>query len=302
MLRALILALTLLLAAASCFADQTISESVDSTTTNSQWLSGLGFQTGSYKYEEPGLMETRGQLYRINGYLAYQANSFHVTTELTVGVGNTDYFGSYMDGTPLIMDGIENKLYEFRLLVGPTFKSGSMQFIPAIGYGIRSLDYLPKEQPPGYDRHSKYRYVPFRMQVIQPLSKRPFGPQLSAIIEYDHFLGGTQTSDLSVASGTYFDDSVGLIDVIYPDATNDQNSGSGTRFSLAWDLGTQPGKFGFQVSVYYESWRIDESVIAVYEIPVHIHDPAEDEIWYMTTWEPENRTREIGITLRLTRF
>ena len=75
-----------------------------------------------------------------------------------------------------------------------------MEIVPALGFGLRFLNDLGGNYVSFYDRHSKYLYLPIKLNIVYPFSDGPNASKLSANLEYDHLINGTQKSDLSDAN------------------------------------------------------------------------------------------------------
>ena len=307
MFRVLTLVFILTLSFSLVLADEPSDMATQSaeSTSNAHWIYGGGVGLGMYRYEEPGLMNLKGNMLRFDGSLTRQIERFHISIEAAIGFGSEDYEGAvvYEDGTvvPMTHSGIKDHLYEFRGLVGQTFPIGNNTLTASFGYGLRKLDNMLGDiEDGGYDRHSRYQYIPLRLCWTYPFSNQEDGGRLKSSIEYDYFVTGKQTSDLSDQSFSYVHgDTLGAE---YSDLVNRQNGGHGLKGSLSWLLSQKANGINFMVTVYYDGWWIDESTKDEISLTVVHQDPANNEVFTVIALEPENRTREVGVKLALNWF
>lgn len=219
-------------------------------------------QLSSYRYEEPGIMRLAGQKLGVAGRITtLQNDNNFVRAEGRIAGGTVDYdsVGSGSDS------GEPDYLFEGRLLAGHAFGRGETDWAWFAGVGYRYLvndssDHVTTTGAAGYRRESNYIYVPLGFEVRKPLSGNA---ALSFEIEYDHLLAGVQKS------------------YVFETFSNQQRSGHGFRggidyhFSKVWSLGA-----------FANAWRIGESDKVVCGGGNYV------------CWEPENRTREVGLRVR----
>ena len=242
----------------------------------------VGFETYNYKYQETvggaKFMGNRGQYNGLFGAYTFRprdvdsffneviANMFRL--EGRYALGKVDYTGS---GNYY---GLKDRAYEFRGLMGREyFWAKTWQFVPYAGLGFRYLnDGLQAYAPGGYNRESRYLYMPIGFTVHKDL-RYAWGMGFNA--EYDIFLGGKQIS--------HEED----VDPGYGSVTNQQKKGFGVRSSLKIEKNI-PG-MTLSVEPFFRYWHMEKSDI-------------QPELYQgmLTGWglqEPENTTQEFGVKM-----
>ena len=226
----------------------------------------VGGQIAKYHYEEPALMNLKGnRVGAVGAYTFTSPNRVYSRIDLRASYGKLKY-ESQGTGT---MDDVPNSIAEARAVVGKDFLvSDNVALSPYIGLGYRylynNLRGYSSTGADGYRRYSHYVYVP----VGVTLRMRTGGQWVIApTLEYDAFLGGKQYSKLS-------DTNSGL-----SDASNKQNDGRGYRAYLM----LENGHWSFGPWLQY--WNIKDSDI----VPIGLGKAA---------MEPANWTREYGLELR----
>ncbi len=230
-------------------------------------------EVSHYRYKEPGVMTNEGTLYGIVGSYTFRsdgdggltslisdANST-ITLEGRLAFGEVDYDGSYMDGTPLSASGIDDFLFDLRLLWGR--ERPAAKYFNAIyaGLGYRYLNDDSSSQSGGYERESNYLYVPLGSRQDFDLKGRW---DLSLTGELDVLIVGRQISHLSDA------------DPELPDVRNWQWPGVGAGLSL--DLRRKGRNVDFALSPFLRYWWVDESSVS------------------KGYYEPKNHTVEYGLS------
>jgi hypothetical protein len=222
-------------------------------------------QLSSYRYEEPGVMSLTGQKLGVAGRITtLQNNNNFVRAEGRLAGGTVDY-DSVRTGSD---SGEPDYLFEGRILTGHVFERGESDvgWFAGIGYRYLLNDSSGHETHAngityaGYRRESNYIYVPLGIEVRKPLSG---DAALSFEIEYDHLLAGVQKS--------YLD----------PVISNQQRSGHGFRGGIDYRFGKS-----WALGAFANIWRIGESEKVVCQGGTSV------------CWEPENRTREVGLRVR----
>jgi hypothetical protein len=233
----------------------------------------VGLETYYMKYEEPGLMENKGWMYGVTGSYTYH-NRLMARLEARVAMGEVDY-SSVNTGSD---EGISDKAFEARGLLGYDFRVGAWLLTPYIGIGYRYLNddsqgTVTSTGHLGYERESNYYYSPLGIEAVVPLNERW---RLTLTGELDLFWSGKQKSHLSGAVS-------GLNDI-----ENDQNKGLGARGSLSFQrkLGTTTMSFG----AFARFWWIDDSEYC----PI-----TQGGALLRNDLEPENRTYEVGVMFSL---
>ncbi len=238
----------------------------------------LNFEVYSFAYEEPLMEETGtfagmgiGYTYRDWIPPAYTEEALSdIKTMLRLegrfAVGTVDYDGQYNDGTPFAYEGIDDGTFELRGLLGLDefiFDKDVLSTL-YLGLGFRGLSDEASIMPGGYDRHSRYLYMPIGCEFIIAAKKTWL---TTANFEYDYFISGTQTSNLG-------DLGFGLNDI-----ENKQKGGSGFRGSIRFEEKNN----NFFIEPFFRLWSIEDS-----------------EIEYagrgLYAYEPENTTEEYGIS------
>jgi hypothetical protein len=242
----------------------------------------MALETYNYKYQETvnggKFMGNRGQYNGLFGAYTFRprdvdsffdeifANMFRF--EVRYALGKVDYTGS---GNYY---GLKDYSYEVRAILGREYYWGeSWQFVPYSGVGFRYLnDGLQAYTPGGYNRESRYLYMPIGFTVHKNL-RNAWGIGFNA--EYDIFLGGKQIS--------HEED----VDPGYSPVSNTQRRGFGARGSLKIEKEIPDMKFC--VEPFFRYWHIQDSDAApeMYQgVPTG---------WALL--EPENTTQEFGIKM-----
>ncbi|MEI6437968.1 MAG: hypothetical protein WCO69_04370 [Candidatus Omnitrophota bacterium] len=172
-------------------------------------------------------------------------------------VGQVDYTGS---GN---FSGIDDHMYELRALLTKTHSFAyDVSVTPFLGIGYRYLnDGLEQYTPGGYNRESRYLYVPLGVGLAKKFGD---GWSLAMNLEYDHLIDGEQQSHLED------------VDPTVDTAINKQRTGYGVRasFKVAKDLTHRLSVF---VEPFFRFWSIEKSDIK------------------LSGYEPKNTTREVGL-------
>jgi hypothetical protein len=224
----------------------------------------VGGQISNYQYEEPGLMNLKGnRIGAVGAYTFASPNRVYSRIDLRSSYGSLQYQGS---GT---LDDVPDWIFEARAVVGRDYlPSDSAALSPYIGLGYRylynDLRGYSSTGAVGYQRVSQYLYVPVGLTARFRTGERWV---IAPTVEYDVFLGGRQYSQLS-------DTGLG-----YSDASNRQDSGYGYRAYLMFES----GHWAFGPWLHY--WSIKDSDV----VPVGLGSAA---------MEPANWTREYGLELR----
>lgn len=233
----------------------------------------IGPELYFFNYEEPGLMEETGMFYGVafgailrewvpdSPDQALADDKMMVRGEGRFAVGTVDYDGQYQDGRPLTMDGIDDYVFEGRLLLGPEWLSSNMLSTLYAGVGYRYLNDDSSFHPAGYERESNYYYIPIGGEISTSLQA---GWSVVGRVEYDYFLWGLQKSHIGIIM------------------ENRQNSGHGYRASIK--LQKKSKDVMFVIEPFFRYWDIDDS-----------------ELEYLGGGyyglEPANNTTEYGIQL-----
>ena len=237
----------------------------------------LGAEISHIKYEEPGIMESKGIMYGISASYVNRGDlTFKV--EGRVAGGEVDYEGSGK------INDVDDFIFEFRFMGGKDYPlSGGGSITPYIGFGYRYLNDDMSGRTSsvgnityvGYERESTYYYIPIGMEI---LSQQRSNWTIGAMLEYDYFWDGEQKSHLS-------DTGLG-----YNDVENDQDDGYVLRGSVKFLKESGAGRL-IKIEPFVRYWKIKRSdlvIVTKYGTPVEIG------------YEPKNKSTEIGINLSLT--
>ncbi len=235
----------------------------------------VGTEISYIKYDEPGLMENKGEMYGLVFSYAYH-NKLMTKIEGKFSYGEVNYEGSTWDGTPLTIKRIPDFMVELRALLGYDFKANeSITISPYSGVGYRYLqDNSQDRYSGGYERESNYIYIPAGVETVARLGG---GWSVGATAEIDIFIWGRQISYLSDA------------DSGYNDIENEQMKGYGARGSVF--IAKKFEKVGFVIEPFIRYWNIRESMDA---------DVVYDGYIEGYGVEPNNNSTEIGCKLAIT--
>jgi hypothetical protein len=261
---------------------QVVSRELDMYLKRQRHTFDLGVETYRYKYVEmmdgDKFMNDRGLFYGLFGAYTFRpvdmdsfldevlANVYRV--ELRYASGKVDYTGS---GT---FEGLKDTAIEARGILGHEYNWGdTCQFMPYAGLGLRYLnDGLQAYAPGGYDRESRYLYIPLGFSIDKGLAG-DWGIGLN--LEYDLFIQGRQDSH------------IGDVDPAYDTLTNKQNKGFGARGSVK--LEKRFSHMKLSVEPFYRFWHIDDSTVD----PITVSG----EPTLYGGMEPDNKTQEVGIKM-----
>jgi len=228
-------------------------------------------------YKEPGVMKEKGWFYGIAGeaYLKYPLSK---CWNLTAGLDAKYAWGKvdYSSDSSGDMNGIKDKLFEARLIVGPEWHIyENISIMPYVGFGYRKLtdDSSGKETDlgaSGYKREIKYSYVPIGISgtyYINPNWK------IKGYAEYDYFIHGKVKSYLSDVDPNS-----------YEDIKNTQDKGYGIRAGIS--VARKFKAVELSGGPYVKYWNIKESNISY-------------DRWGNGWVEPKNHSTEVGAMLRI---
>ena len=239
----------------------------------------IGPEVYRFKYEESDLMEEEGIMYGVRfGYTVHDLvpispkesssdRGVMYRAEGRLAFGKVDYDGELLDGTPYKVDNIDDFTFEGRFLLGADMLRGDTLNTFYAGVGYRYLNDDSSFDPAGYERESKYLYVPLGYQFD---SSHKVGWSLGFGAEFDILILGNQRSHLSD------------IDPAFPNMDNRQNDGYGYRASVR--LRHKSKDAIFIIEPFYRYWDINDSEIEYLGGGVY-------------GLEPANETAEIGIQL-----
>jgi hypothetical protein len=250
----------------------------------------MGSETYDYKYVETDggseVMNYKGSYQGLfAAYTFRPADMDSFLKELALNIfrlearyasGRVDYTGGYSDGftiTPMTYSGVKDYVYELRGLLGWEYDwIGGWQIGPYTGVGLRYLNNGGKAMPYGYDRESKYLYIPVGVTFHKDFRR---GWRLGFNMEYDALVKGRQTSHLE-----NLDPEVGAVN-------NAQRNGTGWRGSCKIEKDLP--RLKLSVEPFYRYWNVKSSV---FEPIISAGEPTG---WWL--YEPDNTTEEIGIKI-----
>jgi len=181
--------------------------------------------------------------------------------------GEMEYDGSYMDGTPLSTDGIDDFLFDLRMLWGRELPRGKIANAVHLGLGYRYLNDDSSSQPGGYERESNYLYAPLGSRKDWKLKDRW---RLSLTSELDVLIIGRQVSHLGDANPRY------------STVRNWQWPGFGA--GLCVEVRHEGQDVDLALAPFLRYWWIDDS--SVDDSSPYLRD----------VYEPENNTFEYGLS------
>jgi hypothetical protein len=235
----------------------------------------FGTEISYIKYEEPGIMEEKGEMYGLFFSYAYH-DKLMAKLEGKFSYGEVDYQGGTWGGDPLTIKRIPDFMLEIRGLLGYDFKiENAVTISPYSGIGYRYLqDNSQDRSYGGYERESNYVYIPAGVEAVADLGK---GWSLGMAAEFDLFVWGRQISYLSDVDSGYWE------------IENEQVKGYGARGSVF--IAQKGDKFGFMIEPFIRYWNIKESSDAYI-----VYDGY--AVGYGV--EPNNNSTEIGCRLAVT--
>jgi hypothetical protein len=238
----------------------------------------IGPEIYSFKYKEPGVMEDEGTFYGM--HFGCTSRDWVSTSSLNGGsvfkaegrfaFGQVDYDGALQNSEteeiiPYKLDGINDFVFEGRLLLGADMLSRDTLFTLYSGVGYRYLNDDPSFDQYFYERESNYLYIPLGGEIYANLKADWYW---GARIEFDYLLWGMQRSHLS--------------NVGYNDVDNRQKSGYGYRASVRFQHKSKGSVFA--IEPFFRYWDINDSEI-------------EYAGYGYYGLEPANETKEIGVQL-----
>ncbi len=221
-----------------------------------------------FHYEEPGVMEEEGTFYGVAAcytrfYRAqYEDGIFRV--EGGFSVGDVDYDGALMDGTPYEMAGNDDYLANARILLGPLWHADTWANHLYAGFGYRYLQDDSTHDPHGYRRHSNYFYLPLGLKAYRTMNDNWY---LELGGEVDLLIAGLQVSEIPESP---------------TDPSNVENwqwPGVGLRGALA--LRHKTASSDLSLAPFVQYWWVDDS------------RPSSSRTWY----EPRNWSLQAGVNL-----
>lgn len=229
----------------------------------------IGLEALKYDYKEPGLMQDKGNLYGLSGsYSYYYKPDIFFKGEYRWARGDDIKYKSASSGT---MKDIPSYVFELRVLYNQIFKvSPKMNLTPFAGYGYRYKDDdsrgVTSTGHYGYYRESKYHYIPVGLKSDYDLGK---DMSITVTGEYDISLKGRQKSYV-----------YGYVD------KHKQKKGYGARGEILFNK--KMSDFVISVGPFINYWNIKDS-----EKNHYLNN-------LLTTWEPKNNTKEIGVKIKIT--
>lgn len=227
----------------------------------------IGLSLSSYNYQEPGYMSLQGAKAGLDLHVVRVSEDddrLIFRGDLRFAAGTVDY-SSNSTGSA---SGEPDWYIEARALVGKDRAIQDAVISPYAGLGYRYLFNdgrgITSNGYGGYRRQSNYIYLP--VGVIHRIALDDQA-RLESTLEYDQLLAGKQVTSLSdLGAG-------------YSDATNNQSSGYGLRFSVMYQ------KSKWMIGPYASYWNIGQSDI-VYGIQNGV---------LTGLVEPANNTVEFGV-------
>ncbi|MCK5580802.1 MAG: autotransporter domain-containing protein [Candidatus Omnitrophica bacterium] len=256
-------------------------------------------ETFHYSYREPSLMKQKGYFYGIYGKYEHRLsentqvrsfrdvfndgnkiNMFRLDGRFSYGTVDYESEGTGSDS------GIKNYIAGIRGVCGydiPIFTAS--RITPYAGLGYRYLlddggGRLTTTGHWGYDRESRYFYVPIGVETQWAL-KNKWSFRLT--VEYDMFLSGEQESHLE-------DGGTGLDPLV-----NDQDDGYGLQGSFR--IAKEGVNADFFLEPFVRYWHIDDSNVAAITSGGQVIPIPDNPGYILAGREPENKTVEFGFKL-----
>jgi hypothetical protein len=244
--------------------------------TQSNYLPYAKFILANYKYEEPKLMSISGTLTGIDiGFKKYVVDKKYYSVGLEYLSGRPTYDGATINLTDSTTVPIEHKndhyFYTLSAAYGkelPLYDFTTSLDISA-GLAYRYLN-DKGQSATSYEREQTYVYLPVAGAWNKEL-RNDLTLRLGA--EIDVFVSGKNTSHASA------------VDSRLPTMTFNQNSGGGSKFSLA--VNQKTSSFDLTYEVFQRNWSIAESSVEIFEY--------ESQTWRFV--EPKNTTSILGLGL-----
>ncbi len=228
----------------------------------------LGTSVSYWKYVEP-MMNESGPFIGIDTAYTYRGSIGRMEqgmlrAEARGAYGYVDYDGCLLpSGTPYYINGIDDMLFEGRILLGRDFDVWQgISITPYLGIAYRHLNDNLEEDVYGYNRSSNYWYSPLGCEISPHTIN---GYRISARLEYDLFLRGRQKSGATIT------------DTI----TNTQTDGYGMRASLK--VMKKSGRVDYILEPFVSYWDIEDS----------------DYVGIAGAYEPDNQTLEYGLRVAI---
>jgi len=194
---------------------------------------------------------------------ALSAAPGQVELDLHLAKGNSTYTGSYWGGSygDLRQGGLDRVLLETQLSY--RHAAPAWNGVGArFGLGYRHLtDHLDQIGEGGYERENNRVYLSLGADRVFKLNALG-GWTVTPAAKYKHVLWSQQFSD------------------IYGGLYHSQNKGYGFDAEIAFTH--QSEGYAFSFTPYYRTWKMEDSKVVI------------------DTYEPENKTREVGVALGLT--
>ena len=243
--------------------------SVNAFAASSENNIELGLYISKIAYTEPSVMEEKGSLFGFSGRFLSHKNGVFRALEGAYSSGEMNYYGS---GT---IKGIPDEMFEIRGLIGKDLNFRN-RITPYIGLGYRNLNddssyMLSSTSASGYEREQIYYYLPIGIEFQE--SNLGHGWSLIGRLEYDFLIEGINHTYTGTVSG-------------YDDLSFTQHEGYGNRISLGFTRTFAPGS-SLTIEPFYKYWNVSRSNV-VYD--------SKNRGWV----EPDNYSREIGVSLILT--
>lgn len=233
----------------------------------------LGFILSDFTYRETHqgqfIMQDKSYLQGVKARFDYEKTNLGITLDGTYQWGTMAYT-SEKSGD---MTGHFNTILDTRASIHYSWHYPSWSLQPFLGYGYHKLiddstNMYTSTGHVGYLRTQRYRYLPigFNIKNIKVSSELTIGIHL----EYDYFLHGNNTTDMSSIPNH------GVRNYV-------QNKGYGYRASLMFDYQQ------LRIEPFFKYWDIDESDVKERYVVYN------NQTYLERSWEPNNKTTEFGI-------
>lgn len=269
----------------------------------------MGSEVSKITYEEPGIMQEKGNMNGVYGVLTYRFDeNAKRKARMNVwdarekfGIIRLDGKGSwgsvdYDSQNTGDLSGVTDYMIEVRSVLGYELPvKETVTLTPYAGFGFRylndNLNGTTTTNNWGYERESRYYYLPIGIEARIKLKKNWV---IGFMAEYDYFLNGTQKSHLEDGGLRVQDSETGTW-YVYDMLLNEQDEGHGIRGSFTVMKKTKRVDLFIEPFVRY--WSIKASD------PQQLTSNGGTILWYQdaeltipaTGIEPENRSTEYGL-------
>lgn len=231
--------------------DQTSTTTPIESTIPKNWSVSINFESASFNYKEPGVMNENGVLNGVSGQIQYIENSnLWFMGNGTYLSGSAEYNGSLQDEKKTPIKAMDN--YRILDVAGKglllTDLSVNNKVSLFFGFGRRITEDLDDASPNDYYRKHIYNYYSLGMHVFIPHDDLTASVIQAGI---DTMFSGTTQTKLSD------------VDSSYPDF--DLKFNGGNALNLEWQLSRVYNGLNLFAGLAYKKWNVNRSDVATVE-------------------------------------